>query len=202
MSCEMNFVRIFTVILLTLIAEKCESKAEGFSCPDLIKPNTWEIEEFFGTWSAVESFMHVENGMVKAEDLCSSMIISEVNESGEPMTYTKSADLYNSPRELRYLQINFNDEANSRTLTYILSFYNQKKMYWKGNDTIIQVIKFDKKALFGGKSIMATICKPKEEVFYSVLYDNRNGENIADDRSTNFNHLLLMQKKFKRGFKV
>lgn len=108
------------------------------------------------------------------------------------MTYTSSVDPFNSPREQRYLQIKFND----RNLTYIISFYNEKKMYWKGNDTIIQVIKFEKN-INGGMNLIATICKPKEELVYSILYDNRANEQIADDGSTRKSHWLFATKNLK-----
>jgi hypothetical protein len=105
------------------------------------------------------------------------------------MSYDVVADPFNFRFAHRYLEINFFNGTS--TFSNYLSFNNSKQMLWKGNDIVMQIIKFD------GIQMMTTICLPKEEFLFTLLLDRRNYDEIASDTATKFNHLILKGRNLK-----
>lgn len=99
-------------------------------------------------------------------------------------------DLYNFQYALRYLQIKLT--CNSKTnFEFFVTFNNSNQMLWKDENVVMQVIKFD------GSQMLLTICNPNQELFYSMLFDRRNYDEIVNDKSKNLNHLILKGRGLK-----
>lgn len=100
------------------------------------------------------------------------------------MTYGQPTDPFNFQYASRHLRLKFTN--NSRvTVEHFVTFNNSNQMLWKSADFIVQVIKFDRNQL------LLTVCEPRDGLFYSLLLDRRNHDEIASDTSTKLNHLVL-----------
>lgn len=101
-----------------------------------------------------------------------------------------AVDPYNFRYAMRHLQIKF--IRNLKTFEeHFVTFNNSNQMLWKGNDIVVQAIKFD------GNQLMLSVCETHTESLYSILLDRRNYDEIANDRSTKFSHLILRGRNLK-----
>lgn len=106
------------------------------------------------------------------------------------MKYGNIVDHFNFRFAHRYLEVDF--ITNTKNVSRFLGFNNTNQMLWKGDDIVMQIIKFDDHQ----HQAMTTICMPKEELLFTILLVRRNYDDI-DVKATKLNHLILKGRNLK-----
>ncbi|KAG5680024.1 hypothetical protein PVAND_009557 [Polypedilum vanderplanki] len=189
---------IFTLLLMTEIYQIAAQtiderplnarKQTTKTCPLLVRPNNWEIEKSFGSWYGMEMFVHSENNnSMTFEDSCFNIRVVEVNELNEEMTYGKTFDPFNFRLALRHLKIEF--IKNNNVTKYFATFNNTNQMLWRGNNIVIQIIKFDEfRDKIDNKDddfMLMTVCEKDKGELYTISANRTYDSKKADFSSKN-----------------